>query len=304
MRNISLALFISTFLFAFASNTAHSATKPAVIKNKKTKAAAQATPSPSPTPTLTAAGVSTPTPAPPTFMSRVKLSYYGEVQGPRLSNINLLKTQGPEDGDASYSEWDHQVKAGYAVTKNVVLGTIFSAVSYFDPAKNITFKDTKLFGSWNHMVETNDLDMQGVLKLGLPTTSKSRNGGRIVSMTLQNNWTLKTAYRNWSFTAATVINPIYNYNPSGNTDMVVGLFPYVTVDLTPNTQFLFEASFDAAHTYNDSTFDFSQGDPDYVDLGPIFNIGSHVSITTALRFFTESISFKTSCLYFNISAAL
>ena len=286
-----------------AKRTGHPAFRQGTAAAKKV--IGNTSPSPTPGPTSTSGqsvAAATPTPV-PTFLSNVRFSYFGEYQGPRLSNIDLMKTQTP-NGAPEYTAINHSLKAGYKVAKNVIVGAQFGALSPLDPTQTFQFNDTRLFANWANMVDTKDINMQGVLKLQLPTTERSRNGGRIMALQIQNNWTLKTELRNWSFTASTLIMPFFNSTPQGRPDLFVGFFPYVTVDLSPKVQMMFEASFDAIRTYNDPTFEFSQADGDYVDIGPVFNINSSVSVTTALRFFTEMISFKASCLYFNISAAI
>jgi hypothetical protein len=137
------------------------------------------------------------------------------------------------------------LKAGYKVTKNVIVGAQFGAISPLNPAQTFQFNDSRLFTSWANMVDTKDINMQGVLKLQLPTTDASRNRGRIMALQIQNNWTLKTELRNWSFTASSLIMPFFNTDPNGKPDLFVGLFPYITVDLSPKVQLMFEGSFDA-----------------------------------------------------------
>lgn len=260
------------------------------------------TASPSPTPVGSVTASATPTP-PPSFLSNIRFSYFGEYLGPRLSNIDLTQTQGP-DGVMNYTGINHSLKAGYKLSKNVIVGAQFGAVSPFDPTQSFQFNDSRIFANWANMVDTKDINMQGVIKLQLPTTDASRNRGRIMALQIQNNWTLKTELRNWSFTASTLVMPFFNTDPNGKPDLFVGLFPYITVDLSPKVQLMFEGGFDAIRSYNASSFDFSQADSDYIDIGPVFNVNSSVSVTTALRFFTEMISFKASCLYLNISAAI
>lgn len=260
------------------------------------------TASPSPTPVGSVTASATPTP-PPSFLSNIRFSYFGEYLGPRLSNIDLTQTQGP-DGVMNYTGINHSLKAGYKLSKNVIVGAQFGAISPFDPTQSFQFNDSRIFANWANMVDTKDINMQGVIKLQLPTTDASRNRGRIMALQIQNNWTLKTELRNWSFTASTLVMPFFNTDPNGKPDLFVGLFPYITVDLSPKVQLMFEGGFDAIRSYNASSFDFSQADSDYIDIGPVFNVSSSVSVTTALRFFTEMISFKASCLYLNISAAI
>lgn len=255
--------------------------------------------------TSTATPVSAPAAVPPP--TPWKLSYYAELQSARFSNFDLTKTQGANDSISSYSEIDHAVKIGYAVSKAVNVGTQIRGAQPLDPAQQFSFPDLRFYGSWNHMVETQDIDMQGVLKVELPTTTKSRTAGKLVAFKIENNWTFKSALRNWSFTASTLIKPVfYNdpYSGGGKTDLIVALSPYITVDLTPSTQLLFEGSFDAAHNYTSASYDYTSGDPDYFDVGPVFTLSPSISTNVAMRFFTDIISFNTACLYLNFSWAM
>jgi hypothetical protein len=315
MNKLPLALFISIFFLKAASaavtpaakRTGHPAFRSGTAAAKKILGSPSPSPSPgatSGTPATAGAVTANASPTPkPSFLGNVRFSYFGEYLGPRISNLDLTRTQGP-NGQPEYTSISHSLKAGYKVAKNVIVGAQFGALSPFDPTQTFQFNDTRLFANWANMVDTKDLNMQGVLKLQLPTTEASRNRGRIMALQIQNNWTLKTELRNWSFTASTLIMPFFNNEPQGKPDLFVGFFPYVTVDLTPKVQLMFEASFDAIRTYNDPTFEFAQADSDYVDIGPVFNLNSNVSLTTALRFFTEMVSIKNSCLYLNVSAAI
>lgn len=245
--------------------------------------------------------------APEAPKSPWRLSYYTEYQGPRFSNIDFTKTQGVTDAEPSYTSVFHQVKLGYGISKAVIFGTAIRANSYFDPKKDFGFLDLRFYSSWNHMIETQDLDMQGVLTLELPTTDSNRNAGKLFAVKAGSNWTLKTSLRNWSFTAATEVKSVFFNDPAGKggkTDITIAIYPYITVDLSANTQLLFEASFDANHNYNAAFYDYQPGDPDYIDVGPNFAIGSHISTNIAFRFFTDSISFKTACLFANFGWAL
>lgn len=253
-------------------------------------------------------GIPAPTPEPVApKKSPFKLSYYGEVQGPALGNLDINKTQTP-GSPAAYSEWDHSLKLGYQVVKNFTLGTQFRAASPFDPAGKFGFADQRFYGQWSHMIETSDIDMSGKLTLELPTTDRSRTAGKIFAFKFDENFTLKTSLRNWSFTTAVMIKPTFFNDPVaggiGKNDLNFGIFPYITMDISPNVQLLFEASFDGNHNYTAGAYDYQPGDPDYIDIGPIFTLNSHVNTNVALRFFTEEITFNAAALYINLEAAL
>ena len=235
-----------------------------------------------------------------------KLTYFGEYQGPPLGNIDLLKTQTPGN-DLSYTEWDHYLMLGYQISKTIVLGTQFRAASPTNPEANFAFADQRVYAKWKNMIDTSDVNMAGKLTVEFPTTTKSRNAGKIIAFKIEDNFEIKTALRNWSFTADVLLKPIFYNDPvsgGGKSDLLVGLFPYITVDLSPNVQLLFEGSFDANHNYNAAFYDYMPGDPDYVDIGPVFTINSHLNTNIALRFFTDDISFKAAALYANITATL
>jgi hypothetical protein len=186
------------------------------------------------------------------------------------------------------------------------VGFQFGGTASFDPQKGFNFSDIQNFVNWAKMVETPDLEIQGVLKVTYPTSSGSILAGKLFALRAQGNWTIKTALRNWSFTTSTKLTSSFFKNPStgSNTDFAVELAPYITVDLFTNVQWLFEGSFDANHQYTDNSFDFRQADPDSFDFGPIFTVNSHASITTTLKFYTTKISFETATPYVNLSVAL
>ena len=252
--------------------------------------------------------ISTPTPAPPQAPppTNWKLSYYGEYQGPPLSYIDLSKTQ-PPNQPLAYAEWDHSLKFGYAVSKSIILGTQFRAASPLDPQASFQFADQRFYVQWGHFVKTSDVDIMGRFVTEIPTTDSSRNKGKIVAFKFETNVEFMTSLRNWSFSFATLIKPTFYNDPvsgGGKTDLNFGIFPYITVDLYPNTKLLFEGSFDGAHNYNAALYDYQSGDPDYVDIGPLFTINSHISSNLALRFFVDNISLKNAALYANIGMAL
>ena len=249
----------------------------------------------------------TPEPAPPT--TPWKLIYFVDYSGPRLTNINLNQTQGPSDAAPSYSEFDHWFKIGYGVSPKVTLGTQIRFVTPLDPSQNLVWKDIRFYVSWSHMIETSSIDMQGGLDVELPTSDKSKANGKIVGFRIKNNWVLKTELRNWFFSAMTMVIPQFYSNPvgvatTGTADISFAIFPWVTLDLVPDWQLLFEGSFDGSHNYNAAYFDLNQGDPDYVDFGPLWSMNSHMQLNPALRFYTGNLSFRAATLYLSFTASL
>jgi hypothetical protein len=296
-----------------ASPAATPALKPGSAKPGNPKVAnkgmvrTKPTPVPPPAaPSALAASGAKPTPAPlpadpPTPW---KLSYFGEYVGPRLSNINFAKTQGPSDPAPFFAELDHSVKIAYTFAKNFVLGTQIRAVSPFDPAQNFGFSDLRFYGSINHVIENSSVDIQSVLDVQLPTSSVSRQAGLLVRFNFKNNVTFKTELRNWMFSALFYLSPRFYNSPNNNTDLVLAIYPYCTLDLATNWQLLFEGGFAAAHSDQEAQLDFSTGDPDYVDIGPLWSPNGHLQFNLAPRFYTGNLSFKAAVVYFNMSVSL
>jgi hypothetical protein len=242
--------------------------------------------------------VATPTPAPQPW----KLSYFGSYSGPRLSNFDLTKTQGPLDTEPSYTSWGHSLKVGYAVSSLVVMGTQIRAGSPFDPTRTLSWSNLRFYVSWKHMIDTSDVDMQGVVDIELPSSTGAKNSGMIIAFNIKNNWTFKTSLRNWSFSAMTLIRPMFYNIPTSKTDIYFGLYPSAQLDLAADWSLLMEGSFDASHSYNDTYFDFTQSDPDYINVGIQYAINSHIQINPALTFYTTD--FTVPSIYFGLSAAL
>ena len=115
--------------------------------------------------------------------------------------------------------------------------------------------------------------------------------GKILTVRAQGNWTFKTALRNWNFSTSTKLTSHFYKNPGTtaktSTDFDVSLEPAISVDVSPNIQWLLEGTFDANHNFSDSTFDFRQAEGDTFDTGPSFNIGPHINLSTVVKFFTE-----------------
>lgn len=259
------------------------------------------------TPPAAGSVVATPAPEAAPKRSPWRIAYFGEYVGPRFENFDLARSQGPLDKTASYTGIDHSLKVGYGVAADIVLGTQIRANNAFDPtAKNsFSFYNLRFYGSWNHMVETDYVDIQQVLDVELPTTDASRTKGLIVRFNIKNNWTIKTALRNWAFTFQTSLSPrFYNTISGSTTDVAVGLFPWVTLDLAPDLQLVFEGSFDAGHGYQESFFDFSQGDPDFVNIGISWSANANISFNPAIRFYTYDMSPQTASIYLGVSASL
>jgi hypothetical protein len=247
------------------------------------------------------------TPAPPVApASPWKISYFVEWQGPALDNLDFRRTEQP-GSPPFYSEIDHSFKIGYAVSKNVTIGTQFRPYLSLAPDSTFSFYDQRFYTQWSHMITTSDLDMSGKIAVEIPTSSFNRNAGKIVAFKFDFNFDLKTQLRNWSISFDAMIKPYFYNDPvsgGGKTDLEFGLFPYITLDLSPNVQLLFEGSFDGNHNYLDSFYTFNSAYSDYFDVGPLFTVNSHINTNIALRFFTDEISYKATCIYANIGVAL
>jgi len=294
MKMISLLLLILV-------STVHAAPVQKTASTKKANAAQKVTPTPSPTPSpeVTPTPVlALPTPTPNPW----KVSYFGEYYGPRVGNPQLSKTQGPLDPAPSYTEWDNSLKLGYAVSKDVVLGAQTRAAIPFDPTKSFTFMDERLYFSWANMIDTPDVNMTGVLDVELSTSAASKNAGKIIAFRIKNNWILKTPLRNWSFSALTMVKPIFYNVPYSKSDLALGFYPTIEWDYSSEWALVINGGFDANHSYNDTFYSYGQGDPDSIEIGPQWTINSHVQVYAAINFFTADFTVPT--LYFNISAAL
>ena len=235
------------------------------------------------------------------WYDNLRMAYILVYDGPRFTNFDLTKTQGPNDLENDYTQVINVYKIGYAISKRVTAGFEFTGFAPMSPQKQFSFADIKNYISWNQMVSTDDLEIQGVLKWAYPTSQGSITNGKILTVRAQGNWTFKTALRNWGFSASTKLTSHFYKEPgtagSNSTDFDVAFEPAVNVDILPNVQWLAEAAFDANHSFNDSTFDFRQGDGDSFDTGPTFSIGSHMNLTTTMKFYTEHISFDKATLY-------
>ena len=158
------------------------------------------------------------------------------------------------------------------------------------------------------MVETSDVDMSGKVTLEPATTDSSRTAGKLFAVAFDANFELKTPLRNWSFSADIQIKPFFYNDPvaggSGKTDLYFGFFPYITMDMIPNLQLLFEGSFDSIHNYIANFYDLQGGDNDYLDIGPLITVNSHINTNIALRFYTDNFSFNAAGIYANIGVAL
>ena len=248
----------------------------------------------------------TPTPAAEKKLP-LKIVYFGEYVGPRLSNFDLSQTQGPDSDTSAYSAWFNSLKLGYAVSKRVVLGTSIRADLLIDPnrTESMHFYDMRFYGSWSHMIENSLLDMQQVVEVEAPTTNSSRLKGKIIQFNIRNNWVIKTPLRNWFFSFQTYISPrFYNTLEGSSTDLVLGFFPWITMDIAPDFQFLAEGSFDAGHTYDENFFTFNFGDYDYMDLGILWSVNAHVQLNPSLRFYMADLSPSKANFYFSLTAVL
>jgi hypothetical protein len=318
-------LFASSILgTAFLGFAAHAQTK--VIVKPKTKAATTApyptqnysapvtntapapvTPAIAPPPGAPAASVvATPAAAEPP-PNPWKLVYFTEWVGPRFNNFDLSQTQGPNADVSSYTTLFESLKIGYAISDPVVLGIVLRGEVPLDPNSltKFNFYNLRFYGSWKHMIETSDIDMQQVVELEAPTTDSSRGKGLIVRFNIKNNWTIKTALRNWFISFQTLVSPrFYNTLTGSSTDLALGVFPWITLDLAADLQFVFEGSFDAGHAYQETFFDFNQGDDDYTHFGIMWSLNSHIQLNPAVIVYPSDMTPSKWGAYLSLTAAL
>lgn len=243
-----------------------------------------------------------------------RISYFGEYFGPRLSNFDPIATQTPEATDPGYGWIDHGFKLGYQVHKNHIIGTQIRAKTLFDPEaqSQFVFKNLRFYGTWSDMIDTHDINLRTVLDVELPTSDAARESGNLVNFNVKLFWTVKTQLRNWSFSAMTLIRPMFYNNPSalgGNptkpaTDLYVGIFPWIQMDFAPDWALVFEGSFDGSHSYQDAFFSLGADDPNFVRTGVQYSFNKHIQINPAFQFYTDHLTFDTVTLYVSLSAAL
>ena len=293
MKMISLLLLISI-------STVYAAPQKKVpAKAKKTTATAVATPTPAPSATpVPEAAIAEPAPTPIPW----KLSYFGSYTGPRLSNLNFAKTQGPLDANSSYTSWGHSLKLGYAISKDVVIGTQVRPTTPFDPTQTLSWSNLRLYFSWNHMIDTSDVDMQGVLDFEVPSSTDSKNKGMIMAFNIKNNWTFKTSLRNWGFSALTLLRPMFYNSPTANKDIYFAIDPSAELTISADWALELGGNLEVSHIYNNTYFDFRQQGGDYFTAGIQYTINSHIQVIPGFQFFTED--FSVPVITFGLSAAL
>ena len=273
-----------------------------VIRKGPQKRNPSPTPSPVPYAQLEPVALATPAPLP------LRISYFGEYIGPRFSNFDLAHTQAPGSKNEQWAYFNHYGKIGYLVSKDVFLGFQFRAVSSFDPdpENHFYWEDIRIMASWARMISTDQLDMTGIIKLELPTTDYTRAFTEIFSVKIEQNWILKTPLRNWHFSAITFIQPYFYRDPvnkgKGREDLEFGIEPYITMDLIPNMQLLFQGYFQAIHNYVDAPFTYRSGDTDTMNIGPLFTINRHLNANIAIRFYPDNLSFNDTSLYLSTTA--
>jgi hypothetical protein len=238
------------------------------------------------------------------FFENLRMSYQLSYDGPRFTNFDLTQSQGPNDATSGFAGIDHQMKIGYALSKKVVVGFLFNGSGSFNPNQGFSIGDVQNYFNWSKMVETQDIELQGVLRLIYPTTLDSQLKGNILSVRVQGNWTIKTSLRNWSFSAATLLTTKYNKNPVGKDDFTAALAPYITYDIAPSVTWVIEGYFDSAHSYNAASLDYKNAGDDSFDTGPMFTINSHTSLTSTIKFYTQKITFETATPYLELNFVL
>jgi hypothetical protein len=242
--------------------------------------------------------------------SPIRGSYTLEYEGNRFGQP-LDQVTSPS-GEISGAALLHDARIAYGFPSKQAIGlrgqliqnlqTVSPDTGVVSP--NFVAKDLRVFLQWVNMISTPDLDMTGVLDVVLPTSEKSVLGEKILQLNIKNNWTIKTSLRNWYFSATTLIAPLWFKVPFGKPDYIVAIYPNVAVDLAPDWQLVFDASFDAAHNNSANFFDYQNADPDYITVGPQWTVNSHITLYPGIRFYTENLAIDVATLYLNFTAAL
>lgn len=246
--------------------------------------------------------VATPAAAePPKKKSPIKLMYGMEYEG---NNFGKSLTKLPDGTSAIIG---HDFRVGYQVAAAHVIGireTVTQLLETPPGEETFTANDWRIYLTWKNMIETSDVEMNGTLDILLPTSEASQKAQKLVSFNIKNSWTPKTQLRNWSFNVVTSVGPRFYQIPNKKTDLVLLAIPNITVDIGPQSHIYWELGLDATHKYEANYFDFTEGDGDYMTLGPQFDLNSHIQVYPALKFYTGNLSFKAATVYFNLTAAL
>jgi hypothetical protein len=241
--------------------------------------------------------------------SPIRASYTFEYEGNRIGKP-LSEATGP-DGTIGSASIGHDARVGYAFEGGQALG-VRAVVSQNlldvnpDGTLNQTFvaRDTRIYAQWGKMIETDDLEMTGVVDFVFSTSDASQLKEKIFQVNLKQNWTLKTSLRNWNFNVTTSVSPRWFKNPYDKADYTVAAYPNITVDLAPDWQLQLEGSFDASHDYSANFFDFQNADADYINIGPLITLNANMQINPAIRFYTQNLGIDVATTYFNFTASL
>ncbi len=244
----------------------------------------------------TAAPVAAPTKSP------WGLLYNGEYYGPRFSNFDLTKAQGPLDAQPDYTNWNHTVKVSYAITDEFIVGGALRFRTLFNPAvSSFASRDHRLFFTWAKMIDTEHVSMGTTVDFEFPTSDGSRaaDNQQVLAINLKNSWGFKIPSSNFSFGALTLIRNTYSNLPSKGESIYLGLFPEIEYSVSPQFSLLASGSFDASNSYRDVFWELSQVDPDYIAAGFKYSPNSHLEFHPAAQFYTAD--FNVPALYFEVS---
>ncbi len=245
--------------------------------------------------------ISVPTPAPVADgPNPYKLVYVAEYKG------NTIGAPVYQQADGTSAVFTHDLRAGYGITPNLVLGVREKLTENVNnaPAGTFVWSDIRVFFGWAKTMETTYVDMDTTFEVFFPTSNASQAAGQVLSMNLKNMWTFKTSLRNWSFQFLTIISPSFYNNPESNNDYGLSFIPLITVDIFPSVHIYFELDTDVNHAYANSFFNYNSADPGSFTIGPLFDINSHITFYPSLRFYTANLAPSNATLYFNLTAAL
>ena len=239
-----------------------------------------------------------------------KILYEGEYVGPRLSNIKIDETQGPDDplNNPTYSEWTHRLKIGHTLfSDDFVVGWDQFATQPFNPELRFVFADVRLYMTLSHMIQNDIIDIKQTVDFQLPTSDASQLANMTLRLNFKTLFVFQGLPKNWGFNFLTYLSPRFYSQPSAEkpqTDFVGAIYPTLTYDFSPMWTFQFEGGFDSSHKVVYEDLDFNAGDADYFDTGFVFNGIPHVSLYPALRTYTGNVSIKSSVLYLLVDVSL
>ncbi len=302
-------LWCALSLFAFSGVSAHAQAPSNAPVPQKGKTAT-ATPAPAQNALPLAPPHAAATPAPVAEKNPWTLFYEGEYVGPRLTNIAIDETQGPDDTTPSYGEWDHRIKFGHTLfSDDFSVGLDQAASQSFDPLVPFTMGDLRIFATLKNVIDNDWLNMAQGARFQFPTTDAAKKVGLNFRVDIKNTFTPKTSSQIVSWKLITVISPRFYkvdaLNPDKpQTDFMVAAIPIMDVKISDPLAFQLDGAFDMNHTVVESTMDFNSAESDYFDTGLVWDPMPHVELNPAIRTYTGNISLKASVLYLDVSISI